>query len=347
MAAERSTISVDIQSATDYSGNSQQSTTTGYGPRYAPRGSLLINTDKLVKIPFGKDDIFVDFKTQFIAALEGKTLKRFVTNPNYNLGLSEDHEERLLQVYVYNSICACLRGGGRFPVIRDVQDCNAYAAWQKVLERYEGQSTVTAMALKAQIWGRKLNEGGETLTQLCDWFTERFQMLATTPEKMGETDKKLVLVMAIEKHSRYERIAAMIRHDPGIRTYAEAVDVVRDEVRYLDVLHSEEKPSSNINSVVKAGNGGDATESSEKLQIAKLKEQIAKLKEQHTRSRRNSRGRGYGRGNGRQRDNSDEDSSSNDSDDDTSSDNSDDESTDEEDEGERTARRNNVKLQLR
>jgi len=235
------------QSANDNDCDSQQQTSTGYGPRYAPRGNLLINTDKLIKIPFGKDDIFVDFKTQFMAALEGKTLKRFVTNPNYNLGLAEENEERLLQVFVYNSICACLRDGGRFPVIRDVQDCNAYAAWQKILERYEGQSTVTAMALKAQIWGRKHAEG-EGLTQLCDWLTEKFQMLATTPEKMGETDKKLVLVMAIEKHPRYERIAATIRHDPMIRTYTQAVDVVRDEVRYLDVLHSEEKLSSNINS---------------------------------------------------------------------------------------------------
>ena len=67
MAAEHSTSRVDTQSATDYSGNSQQSTTTGYGPRYSPRGNLLINTDKLIKIPFGKDEIFVDFKTQFFA----------------------------------------------------------------------------------------------------------------------------------------------------------------------------------------------------------------------------------------------------------------------------------------
>ena len=70
MAAERSTIDVDIQSATGCNINSEQSTTTGYGPRYAPRGNLLIKTNKLVKIPFGKDDIFVDFKTQLIAALD-------------------------------------------------------------------------------------------------------------------------------------------------------------------------------------------------------------------------------------------------------------------------------------
>jgi hypothetical protein len=88
MAAEHSTIDVDIQSATDCNIYSEQSTTTGYGPRYAPRGSLSINTDKLIKIPFGKDEIFVDFKTQFLAALEGKSLKRFITSPNYNIGLS-------------------------------------------------------------------------------------------------------------------------------------------------------------------------------------------------------------------------------------------------------------------
>ena len=236
-------------------------TTTGYGPRGA------INLDKLVKIPFLKDDIFVDFKHQFLAALEGKRMKKFVTKEMYNQSLPEEHPERLLQVYVYNSIAACLREGGRFPVIRDVEDCNAYSAWQKVIERFEGQTNVTSMAIKAQIWGRKLMEG-ETLTQLCDWLTERFQILATTPEKMGETDKKLVLVMAIEKHARYERIAAMIRHDPSVLTFSQAVDLVRDEVRYLDVLHSEEKVTSDINSMTKNGNAG-AEEKRTNKQLAK------------------------------------------------------------------------------
>ena len=112
MAAEYSSTNVDTsarQSAYDDYTVENQQTTTGYGPRSAPRSNLPINIDKLVKIPFGKDDIFVDIKTKFMAALEGKKLKKFITNPIYNIGLPGDHEERLLQVYVYNSICACLR----------------------------------------------------------------------------------------------------------------------------------------------------------------------------------------------------------------------------------------------
>jgi hypothetical protein len=50
-------------------------TTTGYGPR-----GQFINLDKPIKIPFGKEDIFVDFKHQFVAALEGKRLKKFITD---------------------------------------------------------------------------------------------------------------------------------------------------------------------------------------------------------------------------------------------------------------------------
>ena len=191
-----------------------------------------------------------------------------------------------------------------------MQNCNAYEAWQKIIERYEGQSTVTAMALKAQAWGRKLNNG-EGLTQLCDWLTERFQTLATTPEKMGETDKKLVLVMAIEKNPRYERIAATIRHDPSILTYTQAVDMVRDEVRYLDVLHNEEKLSSNINLLDSDGTGGEAKESKEQKRIAKLTKQLAKLQQKYARGRSKSqgrsRGRGRGRSRGRQRDETDGD----------------------------------------
>lgn len=72
---------------------------TGYGPRG-------INLDKLGKIPFLKEDIFVDFKHQFLAALEGKRLKKFVTDRNYDQGLPEDDHERLMQVFVYNSIAA-------------------------------------------------------------------------------------------------------------------------------------------------------------------------------------------------------------------------------------------------
>ena len=139
-----------------------------------------------------------------------------------------------------------------------MEDCNAYEAWQKVIERFEGQTAVTSMSIKAQVWGRKLKEG-ETLTQLCDWLTERFQMLATTPERMGETDKKLMLIMAIEKHPRYERIAASIRHDASILSFSEAVDLVRDEVRYLDVLHAEEKLGSNINAVEQHKGGASGT----------------------------------------------------------------------------------------
>ena len=254
---------------------------TGYGPS-VPR----INLDKLIKIPFEKEDIFVDFKHQFMAALEGKCLKRFITQKKYDIGLPENDPERLMQVYVYNSIAASLRVGGRFPVIRDVSDCNAFEAWQKVLERYEGQSTVTSMALKAQIWGRKLTEG-ESLTQLCDWLTERFQTLATTPEKMGETDKKLVLVMAIEKHPRYERIAATIRHDSSVLTYTQAVDLVRDEARYLDVLHSEEKLTGNVNQVVNGGTGGATEEKSQS------KKKLSKLEKGRDKQRGKSRGRSF------------------------------------------------------
>ena len=266
-------------------------TTTGYGPR-----GQFINLDKPIKIPFGKEDIFVDFKHQFVAALEGKRLKKFITDKNYNRGLPEDDDERLHQVYVYNCIASSLRAGGRFPVIRDVQDCNAYEAWQKVIERFEGQTAVTSMSIKAQVWGRKLKEG-ESLTQLCDWLTERFQMLSTTPEKMGEVDKKLVLVMAIEKHPRYERIAATIRHDASILTFNEAVDLVRDEVRYLDVLHADEKLSSNINAMEQhaTGTGGGASTGDEKASKKLNKFERRRDKQRKNRGRSHSRQRG-GRG---------------------------------------------------
>ena len=258
-------------------------TLRGYGPS-SP------NLDKIIKIDFGKEDIFVDFKHQFLAALEGKRLKRFITDRSYNLSLPENHEERLQQVFVYNCIAASLRAGGRFPVIREVEDCNAYSAWQKVLERFEGQTAVTSMAIKAQVWGRKLQEG-ESLTQLCDWLTERFQMLSATPERMGEIDKKLVLVMAIEKHPRYERIAATIRHDTSVLTFEHAVDMVRDEVRYLDVLHAEEKLSNNVNTVSQSKDATGKGDTKKSLKIAKAERRRDKQR-QHGRGRSKSRDRG-------------------------------------------------------
>ena len=80
---------------------STRSTTTTKG--FGPRGHF-INLDKPIKIPFDKDDIFVDFKHQFVAALEGKRLKKFITDKNYNRSLPEDDDERLQQVFVYNCI---------------------------------------------------------------------------------------------------------------------------------------------------------------------------------------------------------------------------------------------------
>jgi len=109
---EQDNINARVSPAGQYVYTSPETllTTRGYGPSSA----MNTNLDKLVKIPFQKDDIFVDFKHQFLAVLEGKRLKKFVTNQEYNTALPEDHPERLLQVYVYNSIAACLERGGLF-----------------------------------------------------------------------------------------------------------------------------------------------------------------------------------------------------------------------------------------